>query len=266
MIAGAAVFFRGIAFLLKRPRLWHWAVWPILITAVVFAGLAFASTRWLPGLMDAYLLPPSEGWWGALYWPLLIVEWSLIVLGLLIGFYIVAKLVTAPFYGKLAQRTMSELSGAPVEAPGGIWADAVLPMLNSLRRLFWLALLLPLSLIPVVGIVVGPVVAAFFFAMEFLDYSLDTVTPALAFADRRRYAWRHGGAALGFGLVVTLALAIPVLDLVVMPFAVCAGAIFLHERPWRTVQISDEGQTAGDGRDARSRDRNAQDPPSVAGP
>lgn len=264
MIDGAGYFFRGIAFLLKRPRLWHWAAWPILITAVVFAGVATVALRWLPGFMETYLLPPSNGWWKALYWPLLVVEWILVVVGFLIGFYIVAKLVTAPFYGKLAQRALSELRGAPVMAPGGIWVDGVLPMLNSLRRLVWVLLLLPLSLVPFVGVVVGPIVAAFFFAMEFLDYSLDTVAPPLSFADRRRYAWRHAGASLGFGLVVTLAMAIPVLDLAVMPFAVCAGAIFLHERPWTSVQIRDEGQTPGDGRDARGGAGGAPDAPAVA--
>lgn len=266
MIDGAAYFFDGLAFLIRRPRLWHWAIWPVLIAAAVFAGLAYAGLRWLPGLMESYLLPPSEGWWAALYWPLLVVEWLLVGLGFLIGFYVAAKLLTAPFYGKLAARTLSELRGSPVETPGGLWADVVLPMLNSLRRLVWVLLLLPLSLIPFVGVVVGPIVAAFFFSMEFLDYALDTVAPPLSFADRRRYAWRHGWATLGFGLAITLGMAVPVLDLAVMPFAVCGGAFFLHDRPWTSVQKEDAGEAPGDGRDARGGPRGAQGAAPVAGP
>jgi CysZ protein len=244
---GAAYLSRGAGFFLRRPSLWRYAILPILLNVLIFAGLAALTIAYLPRGLDA-ILPNPEGWWNALYWPAVVVAWLLTAIAFLVAFYLTATIVASPFYGRLARRTLSLLRGAPVDAPGGFWADFMLPILNTLRRLGLLLVLLPLSLVPVVGVVFAAIATSFFFALEFLDYSLDSVTPPLHFADRRRYAWTHRWPALGFGFAVTLGMCVPVIDLVVMPWAVVGAAIFFHERPEGVAPVTIGDATPRDGR------------------
>jgi CysZ protein len=232
LTAGAAYLVRGGAFLLRRPRLWPLVAAPILLNTLIFAALAAAAIVWLPGLLDR-VLPDPVGYKQAIYWPLWVTAWAMIALGFALAFYLSASIVGGPFYGRLSRRILAELRGAPPASPGGLWADLVLPALNTLRRLAWMALLLPLSLIPLVGPVLAFVVAAFFFAMEFLDYPLDTVDPPLPFGARRRWAWGRRWTALGFGAAVTLSMSLPLLDLAMLPVAVAGATLLFHEHPDR---------------------------------
>ena len=230
MVEGAAYLFRGTGFFLRHPRLWRYVIYPLIINTLIFAALVVAAILFLPDLLDR-ILPDPEGLKQFLYWPLLVLAWLLIALAFVIAFYFSATLLSAPFYTRLAQQTLGLLRGRAPEMPGGFRADFVVPVLNTIRRLALLLALLPLSLIPVVGVAVAPVITAFFFALEFLDYPIETVSPPQPFSARRRYAWRHRWVSLGFGGIVTVGMMVPLIDLAVMPMAVVGATLWFHERP-----------------------------------
>jgi len=242
VIRGAFYLWRGAGFVLARPILWPLLIWPMLINAAILAALAAAAVLWVPGLLDR-LLPSPSGWGHLLYWPAVVLAWVLVGLLLVLTFYLSAILLAGPFYGRLSQRMLEILRGAPVETPGGLWFNVVAPALNTLRRLGWVVLLMPLSFVPVAGLLVGPIIGSFFVAMEFLDFPLDTLSPPPGFAARRRYAWRHRWEALGFGAMAMVSMAVPLVDLAVAPFAAAGATLFFHEHPEKDVGKSEMSES-----------------------
>lgn len=230
MIRGATTLWRGAGFLMARPALWPLVALPVAVSTAIFALLAWAALRYAPALLDRWL-PAPAGWGHLLYWPGVVAAWMLIALLLLLAFYVGSILLAGPLYGRLALRVLGILRGTPVEGPTGFVANVLRPAANTALRLGLVLLLMPLNFVPVAGIIVGPIVASFFLATEFLDFPFDTLKPPVGFSDRQRYLWRHRRDALGFGAMTLVALAIPVVDLVMIPCAVAGAVLFFHERP-----------------------------------
>jgi CysZ protein len=157
-----------------------------------------------------------------------------ILLILAYGFVIVANLIGSPFYGYLAELTEKHLTGQEVNPDEG-WAA----LLKDTPRILWrevqkIAYYLPralglfiIGLIPVVNLVAAVLWFLFnswMMALQYVDYPADN--HKVSFARLRRDLAAQRLSALGFGLPVALAAMVPVLNLVVVPAAVCGATAY----------------------------------------
>lgn len=230
LLRGASYPVRAAALVLSVPRLRRLTALCAAITLLIFVGWAWALWAFLPRLLEAVWRHPE----GAVGW---LWELTLIVSGALawlLGAATLPLLALAPLEDTLVAATESAVGAPP--APSGITRaarQAVSAVARTAIRVMLLlvgqGLLLVLQLLVPAGAPVwagaGVVWTALFACAEYLD-------PPLArrggtFAEVRRVLARRTALALGFGLVVTVLLWVPLLNLFLMPLAVVAGTL-LH--------------------------------------
>lgn len=227
-VTGAGYFLRGITLAFK-PGVRAYVVVPLLVNVVLFSVLIYVGVDQFRQLLD-WLLPEWLDWLSFVLLPLFV------VLALIIAFFtfsVIGNLIAAPFNGLLAEAVERHLRGEP--APSGGWKRLVVDlgrtMLGELRKIgyivLWAIPLLVLFVIPVLN-VAAPFLwlafSAWMLAISYVDYPMGN--HGLNFSDQRRVLRGQRYLALGFGGAAMLALAIPVLNFIVIPAAV-AGATAL---------------------------------------
>ena len=220
---------------LARARSLRHFVWaPMALSLVTVSlllvpghGAVEAVVGWIVDLLPGWL-----DWLGPLFALLLY------VLGLVLAlwaFGIVSVLLASPFLGTLSARAEREAFGNGPDHDESLAAAMASAMTREGRKLAYhlprLAGLFVLTLIPIVN-VAAPLLwfafGAWMLALHFVDYASENRgqklddTVALLRANR--------GAALGFGAPIALLLAVPFAALLVIPAAVCGGAVL-----WRRL-------------------------------
>jgi CysZ protein len=215
--------------LLVRPELRHFVWLPVLLNLCLYALGFWAVQHYFDAAM-AYLLPEWLGWLKALLWPL--VAGSFIVL-MLFSFTLLANLLGAPFYGILADK-VAVLLGVPGEtrreepwtraAWRGIAAEA-------LRLRYYLVRALPILLlffVPGVNLAAPWLWLLFngwFLALEYTSYPLERY--GCGFDQQRRLLGRARVAATAFGVLISLGLAVPLLNMLMPPAAVAGSVVYV---------------------------------------
>ena len=226
-VSGALYFARGLA-IVTRPGIRAYVVAPLLINTVLFVALIYFGASWLVGFAEDML----PGWLDFLAWILIP---AFVVSAFMAGFYtfnLVANLVAAPFNGLLAAAVEGHLTGRPPPSAGGGWRTFVkelgATLVNEVRKLAYVAIrsLPPLVLFVIPGVnVVAPFVwmllGAWMLAVTYLDYPM--ANHGIGFVELRARLAERRLLGLGFGGAAMAALAVPVLNFLVIPCAV-AGA------------------------------------------
>lgn len=210
---------------------------PLLINLVIFGG-AFTyvfqhARQWIEtGLQQ---LPTWLHWLSYLLWPLLL-------LGVLVifayFFSTLANWIAAPFYGLLAESLEAKLLGKP--APDTSWSE----LIKDLPRIFhreWIKFkyYLPKALglllfmwVPVVGHLLGPIFwflfSAWMMALQYADYPFDN--HKVPFPIMRDQLKTQRWTSFSFGGTVMLGMLIPIVNIFVMPAAVCGATLMWVER------------------------------------
>lgn len=197
---------------------------------MLFAVTGYFALTEFSGLLDS-LLP---GWLDWLRWLL----WPLFGTVLLVGeFYLcsmLANLIAAPFNALLAAKLVTQLS--PAGAPSASHELRILENIrDEWRKLryqgLWALPWVVLSFIPPIN-VIAPfawfVYGSWMLAIEYLDYPLGEV--GLTFEAQRQLVKQHRAAMLGFGAVILVLSAVPVLNFVMIPVAVAGACGFWHAR------------------------------------
>ena len=227
---GALYLLRGAA-IVARPGIRGYAAVPLLINASLFAALIWLGASWLAGFVERMV----PDWLGGEFtsWvlaPLLALYVSAVLVAGFFTFNLVANLIAAPFNGLLAEAVERHLTGR--RPPSGGWRALVAGLgaafATEARKLAYVALrtlpLLVLFLIPGVN-AVAPflwlLLGAWMLAIAYLDYPM--ANHGIGFAGQRRRLRGRRLLGLGFGGAVMAALAVPVLNFLVIPCAV-AGA------------------------------------------
>ena len=225
-LSGTLYLLRGFAIVI-RPGIRAYVAVPLSINVVLFALLIYFGASWLGGVVE-YMLPD---WLDFLGWILVPV---FVLAALIAGFFafnLVANLVAAPFNGLLAEAVERHLTGRSPPSGGG-WrafiAELVTTFAAEVRKLAYVAVralpLLALFLIPGVNVVASiawMVLGAWMLAVTYVDYPM--ANHGIGFAEVRRRLRGRRLLGLGFGGAVMAALAVPVLNFLVIPCAV-AGA------------------------------------------
>ena len=226
-VSGAVYFVRGLA-IVTRPGIRAYVVTPLVINVVLFAALIYFGASWLVGFATDML----PGWLDFLAW---ILVPTFVLAALMAGFYtfnIVANLIAAPFNGLLAAAVERHLTGRSPPDASGDWRTflaALGPTLVSeIRKLAYVAIrsLPPLLLFPIPGInvvasIVWMALGAWMLAVTYVDYPM--ANHGIGFDELRARLRDRRLLALGFGGAAMAALAVPVLNFLVIPCAV-AGA------------------------------------------
>ena len=229
-LSGALYLLRGAA-IVARPGIRRYAAVPLLINASLFAALIWIGASWLAGFVESMI----PDWLGGEFtsWvlaPILALYVTAVLVAGFFTFNLVANLVAAPFNGLLAEAVERHLTGR--RPPSGGWRALVAGLgaafATEARKLGYVALrtlpLLVLFLIPGVN-AVAPflwlLLGAWMLAVAYLDYPM--ANHGIGFAEQRRRLRGRRLLGLGFGGAVMAALAVPVLNFLVIPCAV-AGA------------------------------------------
>ena len=204
-----------------------------LVVVVVGLGVTFSYVADLSTWLTARLPDWLE------FLELLLVP-LLYLLGVLAGtwlFALVAVLIAGPFLGDLSMAVERREFGDGPPEPLSLWAGALASLGRELRKLGYhlprLLLVFLVTLVPLLN-TLAPLVwflfGAWTLAIQFCDYP--TENRRRPFAETVDLLKRNRGAALGYGACATVALAIPLVNFLLIPAAV-AGATLL----WRRLQM-----------------------------
>jgi CysZ protein len=224
---GAGYFFRGMS-LAIQPGTRRFVIFPLFINILLF-GSAFGFVLsqlgdWINGWIAA--LPSWLDWLSYLLWPLLAIA-TLVIFSYL--FSTIANWIAAPFNGLLAEHLEAKLTGEPATGLKDIIKD--LPRIMN-REWIKLKYYLPKALgllillwIPAIGQTVGPVLwflfSAWMMTIQYADYPFDN--HKVPFPTMRDALKVKRGKSLSFGSLVMLFTMTPILNLFVMPIAVCGA-------------------------------------------
>lgn len=226
-MSGALYFVRGFA-MVTRPGIRAYVVIPLLINVALFTALIYFGASWLVDFARDML----PGWLDFLAWVLIP---AFVLATLMAGFYtfnLIANLIAAPFNSLLAEAVERHLTGRSPPSAGGGWraffTELATTLAAEVRKFAYVAVrslpLLVLFLIPginVVAPIVWMVVGAWMLAVTYADYPM--ANHGIGFDGLLARLRARRLLSLGFGGAVMAALAVPVLNFLVIPCAV-AGA------------------------------------------
>lgn len=232
------LFFRGFQ-LISVPGIRKFVIIPLCVNVILFSAafsyLIVKLQQWF-AIMDDWL-PSWLNWLEWLLWPLAIIS---IVVAFSFIFAAVANWLAAPFNGMLAEKVEQYLTGEPLTDNG--WLDLIKDLPRLLLR-EWKKLLyyLPRALlclvfffIPLFGQTLAPFVwfifSAWMMAIQYLDYPFDN--HKIPFSTMRQALAGRFTESMSFGIMAMLFTMIPVVNLLVMPVAIC-GATALWVENYR---------------------------------
>lgn len=226
LFKGFGYVFTGLS-LITQKGIRPFVLVPLLINIVLFSGGIWLAKSQLEYWM-AHLLPEWLSWLEWLLWPVFTI---LIFFVVFYVFAIVANILAAPFNSVLAEKVEARLNGQPIPEFAGyksLPALIVRTFRSELSKLWymgkWFLLLLILTVIPGVNII-APVAwtlfGAWMLAIEYADYPMGNHN--LFFKDELAVLKKNRPEALGFGWLLSLMTAIPVLNFLSMPVGVAGG-------------------------------------------
>jgi CysZ protein len=234
--SGFGYFAQGISLALT-PGIRRFVLFPLLANIVlVGSALIYLFSHlndWITGWL-AYV-PEWLSWLSYVLWPIL----TITILGTFSYlFSTLANLIAAPFNGLLAEKVEEHIEGKLDNSQS--FVDTVKDAPRIIAREFQkIRYFLPktlglflLLLIPALGQTVAPVLwfifSSWVMAIQYCDYPFDN--HKIPFQKMRMDLKQNQTKAYGFGMCVAFFTAIPILNLVVMPVAVCgATAMWVSE-------------------------------------
>jgi CysZ protein len=232
--------------LLPNPKLRSFIIIPIVINLVLYS-VALALGYYYVEELVAQFIPDWLHWLNWILLPLFFIAFFVISF---FSFTVLANLIASPFYGLLAARTQSIISGEVqiVEQPISQVIGAELKrVLYILTRLLPLLVLLIIPVVNLIAPVVLSLFSAWCLAMEFMAYPLEN--EGLLFTEQKDLLTTARFGVLSFGGIVMLGLTLPVLNIIIAPAAVIGATIYLYElrekpEPAEEQEISDTADQA----------------------
>jgi CysZ protein len=226
-------FFDGLK-LITQPGLRQYVIIPVIINVLVLSGvIAYGVSQydaWTTALNDS--LPE---WLMFLSGVFAVLAALLVLVIMLYLFTIIANIISSPFNAVLSIKIEERLTG---RTPGGDAGLAVILVRSLVREVAKLLYYLPrviglivITLIPGINALapfLWVLFGAWMMSIQYVDYAADN--NEVRFSDMRRLLARERVQTVAFGLVVYVALAVPVLNLVLIPAAVAGGTLLWVKR------------------------------------
>jgi CysZ protein len=239
-LSGAGYFFKGFE-LIRAKGLRRFVFIPLSINLVLFSiafYFMFLQLEHYMGLLDNWLWD-SLKWLSTLIWPLLVLT-VLVIFSFL--FSTIANWLAAPFNGLLSEKVEAMLTAE--KTANGTVADVFKDIPRTLKREWQkLSYYLPraigffilLLVLPVFGQIIWFLFIAWMMAIQYKDYPFDN--HKIPFEQMRLTLKKHQGLSYSFGVSVTIFAMLPLINLVVMPVAIC-GATALWVDNYRDEYVS----------------------------
>ncbi|HIF9501037.1 TPA: sulfate transporter CysZ [Photobacterium damselae] len=227
--SGAGYFMRGLS-LVTQPGTRRFVIIPLLINIMLFGGAfgyVFSNLgEWIHHWLS--YLPSWLDWLSYVLWPLMALA-TLVICSYF--FSTIANWIAAPFNGLLAEYLEAKLTGQP--APDTGFSEVIKDLPRIMGR-EWIKLkyylpkalgLLILMWIPAIGQTVGPILwflfSAWMMTIQYADYPFDN--HKVPFINMRDALKQKRGQSLSFGALIMLFTMTPIINLFVMPIAVCGA-------------------------------------------
>ncbi|MFC0116340.1 sulfate transporter CysZ [Pseudoalteromonas xiamenensis] len=229
-------FFSGFS-LITQKGLKRFVFIPLLINITLFGGSLFFLYDWLTQGF-AYLndlLPDWLSWLEWLMWPIAIL---VILFSYSMVFSVITNFIAAPFNGLLSEKVELYLTGQKIND------DSLFDTLKDVPRMLgreWTKLwyYLPraigffilLWILPIFGQILWILFTCWMYTVQYNDYPFDN--HKINFNQMKKDLKSKQGLSYGFGFAVMLLTSIPLVNLIVMPVAVC-GATRLWVEHYRS--------------------------------
>lgn len=232
--SGFGYFFLGFK-LITLKGIKRFVFIPLFVNLILF----YFAFSYLFKQLDVYIvqltamLPEFLSWLSAIIWPLAAL--SIIVLSSFI-FSSIANWLAAPFNGLLSEKVESILTGTPTSLDDGV-SDIIKDIPRTLSR-EWQKLayyipravgfLLLFFILPVIGQVLWFLFIAWMMAIQYKDYPFDN--HKISFKDMRSILQEHKSLSFSFGITTSLFSMLPIINLIVMPVAICGATALWVEQ------------------------------------
>ncbi|MDD5229502.1 MAG: sulfate transporter CysZ [Methylococcales bacterium] len=227
MIGAVSYLWKGFKLLISPP-LRPFVLMPLLINLVLYSMALVLGFLYLNHLVEQ-MIPQWLHWLTWFIYPLFFISFCFI------GFFtfsLLANLIAAPFYAKLAAKTL-EVIDAPLTqffepSAKQVWQA-------EFKRLHYSMIhtlpLLILFVIPVVNLI-APLLwlgfSAWCVALEYFAYPQENC--GVLFPEQQANLKTNVVSALSFGGLVTLGQALPIINIVIAPVAVIAATLHVQAR------------------------------------
>ncbi|SCC25894.1 CysZ protein [Gilliamella bombicola] len=243
---GIEYFFKGWS-LAFSPGIKRFVFLPLIANIVVMSALFYWFFTAITGMVD-WGLSYVPGW---LHWLGYIIVFIVILMLVILFCYFfstVTNIIAAPFNGLLAEQVEAQLTGMPAVDTSWISIIKDLPRVfgrefqKLINYLLWAIPILLTYFIPVIGQSVTPVIWFLFTAwqinIQYADYAFDN--HKITFQRMRELLKQDRVDNLTFGMLVSFFTMVPVLNLIIMPIAVCGATAMWVDR-YRHQALFDSG-------------------------
>ena len=219
---------------MRQPGVRIYAVMPLLINIVLFASLIWFGYEQFSPLVD-YIVSGVPAIFNFLRWIIWIIISTFTAIFIFFTFTPIANIVAAPFNALLSEKIEIKLTGRAISVNSSFMKMARDSFLSQIRKLvyiiFWSAVLLLISLIPLVNFAapfLWVIFGSWLLSLEYLDYPMGN--HELNFTRQRQILAARKGLSLGFGSSVMVLTSIPLLNFIVMPVAVAGATVLWVEQ------------------------------------
>ncbi len=219
---------------MRQPGVRIYAVMPLLINTVLFASLIWFGYEQFSPLVD-YMMSGVPAIFNFLRWIIWIIISTFTAIFVFFTFTPIANIVAAPFNALLSEKIEIRLTGRAISVNSSFMKMARDSFLSQIRKLvyiiFWSAVLLLISLIPLVNFAapfLWVIFGSWLLSLEYLDYPMGN--HELNFTRQRQILATRKGLSLGFGSSVMVLTSIPLLNFIVMPVAVAGATVLWIEQ------------------------------------
>ncbi len=233
IIDGARAFFGGIGFVMSRPRVWPYAMVPVLVL-LALAGSLGALGMWGTWTLASALISGSSAAAEVGRVSLEVILAGVVVVVSLLVAFAFAQPLSGFALEAISERQSVALGGVRRTKPAFLHNMKRSIAVNVLGLAVWLPLFAILTIIelfaPPAVVVTWPlkfILSALLLAWDLLDYPLGL--RAVSVGARLRFIGRNFWSVLVFGAFGAIVLLVPGFGLLLLPFGV-AGATRLVER------------------------------------
>lgn len=233
--AGFHYFVMGWHFVAQKG-LRRFVIMPIVLNILLLSGLFWLFMAQISNMID-WMMAFIPDWLSFLSVILLVLSITMILLVFYFIFTTLSGFIAAPFNGLLAEKLEKMLTGEAVSEDN--WLDVMKDVPRMLNR-EWQKLryslpkiiaLFLLGFIPVVGQTIVPVLTflftAWMMAIQYCDYPFDN--HKISFDVMKNALGEQRTQSLTFGGLITCCTFLPLVNLVIIPVAVCGATLMWVE-------------------------------------
>ena len=218
--------------LISQQGLRRFVIMPILLNIVLMIGLLWLFITQISGMIEWVMnfLPNWLDWMSSI---MFIASLVMILTVFYFSFTMLSGFIAAPFNGLLAEKVEKMLTGeVMIETNMQDFIKDVPRMLAREWQKLWYSLpkyiaLFLFGFMPFLGQTVVPIIAfvfgAWMMAIQYCDYPFDN--HKISFHAMRFKLAQNRTQSLVFGALITLCTLVPIINLVVIPVAVCGATV-----------------------------------------